>query len=76
MWDRARRPADKLRRRLGSEAGTDAIFSPRPKGMCRRNYQRLRKQGSDAEMRATDAFIIQTRRLLARINSTERRRSW
>jgi hypothetical protein len=54
--DRTLRRANKVRRRLGGEAGMAARFPDRPRGMWRRTYERLRRTVFEAEMAAEDAI--------------------
>jgi hypothetical protein len=74
---RSMRRAYKIRQRLGDNAGTASpLPPPKPKGMWRRTYERLREQALDAEKRADEALLPYVARLLARTNNRKDKRSF
>jgi hypothetical protein len=65
VMNRSVRQTNKIRRRLGGNAGTASEFPPRPKGMWRRTYESLREQAFAAEERADNALAFYFARFLA-----------
>jgi hypothetical protein len=74
VFDSSPRRANKIRERLGSDLGMAAEFPPKPKGMWRRTYERLREQAFHAEMRADEALAFRAERLAARVHGFKRSR--
>ena len=73
---RSMRRANKIRQRLGGNAGTGSPLPPKPKGMWRRTYERLREQALDVEERADEALLIYVAGLVARTNNRKGKRSF
>jgi hypothetical protein len=73
---RSMRRVAKIRQRLGDEGGTISPIPPKPKGMWRRTYERLRDQALDADERADEALLPHLLRLFARTENHEGKRSF
>jgi hypothetical protein len=73
-FDRAPWRAIKIRQRLGGDLCTDMPFPPKPKGMWRRTYERLREQGMEADRLANEAFVTRAGWLLERLDKPKRPR--
>jgi hypothetical protein len=76
LLNRSVRQANKIKQRLGGNGGMDSPFPPRPKGMWRRTYERLREQAVDAEERADNALLPYVVRFLAVPNKSKDKRSF
>ncbi len=66
QWDRAFRRANKIRRRLGGEAGLSAPLPARPKGMWRTTYHRLINEILEAEEHGSERLHLMAAKLLNR----------
>ena len=69
-FDRLLRRANKLRRALGGEPGTES-YIPRPKGMWRRTYERQVEEIARLEAEADQAFLARYAGLLSRAELME-----
>ena len=76
VLNRSVRQANKIKQRLGGNAGIASPFPPKPKGMWRRTYERLCEQAFDAEERADEALAPFVARLLARTDNRKGKRSF
>jgi hypothetical protein len=76
LLNRSVRQASKIKQRLGGNGGMDSPFPPRPKGMWRRTYERLREQAVDAEERADNALLPYVVQFLAVPNKSKDKRSF
>ena len=76
LLSRSVRQANKIKQRLGGDGSMASPFPPRPKGMWRRTYERLREQAVDAEERADNALLPYVARFLAVPKKSKDKRSF
>ena len=74
--DRALRRANRIRLRLGGETGLVSPFPERPKGMWGQTYERLKRQSSEAEMRAEEAMDLRLVALSKRLDQSRSKGSF
>jgi len=72
-WDRARRRAGKVRKRLDGDPHWDGPFPSRPKGMWRRTYDRVKAQAQATEEAMGHSFTDMCERLVGYEDTLNRR---